>query len=213
MKRALSLVLLFPVVSACMASVDSRPATGPQPRAPSALATPTPGPAPAPGVGYPPAGIYNVTQRVSVDTCHPTRNLPQQVTVLLTHDADGAPHASVPLPNLIDPRPASQRTEFDLRGHQASGMAHPKVCPGAQQTYREELLDVTPTGFRVSYEYEVADGWDCPNARPGPMCRTDVVYEYTLASAACDARCDGTVPGVPDREVAAVPTRLTCTCR
>lgn len=107
----------------------------------------------------------------------------------------------------------SCRVELDLRGYQASGMSHPKHCPGQQSTYRESLETLSDTSFRVHVEFEVADGWDCPNPRPAPLCKTSVVYEYRLAAAACDARCDGFVPGVSDQDVPDGPVPLTCACR
>jgi hypothetical protein len=71
---------------------------------------------------------------------------------------------------------------------------------------------VSDTSFRVHVEFEVADGWDCPNPRPAPLCKTSVTYEYRLASAACDARCDGVVPNARDEDVPDGPVAISCAC-
>jgi hypothetical protein len=211
MYRVIALVLLL--APACMVSESSGPARGNPPvRIPP---PPPPGDAPpsAPTSSGPlPAGIYDVFEHVLVDTCHPTRNLPPRVSLLKRHH-DGAPRASIPVPSFGKPGQTTKRLDVDLRGYMGSGMSHPKVCPGAQHTYREDLRDVTATSFRMQIDYEVADGWDCPNPRPGPMCRTSVVYEYRLASAACPASCDGTVPGQRDEDVPPGPVPISCACR
>ncbi|MCL4749112.1 MAG: hypothetical protein KJ015_03085 [Myxococcales bacterium] len=58
----------------------------------------------------------------------------------------------------------------------------------------------------------MADGWDCPNPRPGPVCRTGVSYEYRLVQAACPAHCDAGVLGQPDEQVPPGPAQVTCKC-
>lgn len=209
MRRSFLLVLL-PILSACVAPRGSSATGAPRQPPPGPAGAPAP-PAQAPG-GPLPAGIYDVRELVLFDTCHPTRSLPPQVTVMKTH-RDGVARASVPVASFGEAGRATKRLDLDVRGYQASGMSHPKICPGAQHSYREQLRDVTPYGFSIQVDYEVADGWDCPNARPMPMCRTSVVYSYRLASAACDARCDGTVPGRRDDDVPDGPVALTCSCR
>lgn len=187
--------LALPLSSACTAS------SSPAPAAPPNQAT-----------GPLPAGTYDVTERVLFDNCRPSRTVPPRVTLLKRHDG-AVPRASVPIQRFGEFQKPKSRVELDLRGYQASGMSHPKHCPGQQNTYRESLETLSDTSFRVHVEFEVADGWDCPNPRPAPLCKTSVVYEYRLASAACDARCDGFVPGVSDQDVPDGPVALTCACR
>ena len=172
---------------------------------------PAPHGAPVPTTGTLPAGLYDVTEIVEFDTCHPTRGLPPRVTIVKRH-RDGRPSINLPLPGFGFENRSIKRVESSLYGYSGSGMSHPKVCPGPQQTFKEELFDVTPTSFRVSVDYEVADGWDCPNPRPQPLCRTRLVYEYRLATALCDAHCEGSVPGLRDHDVPPGPVPLACNC-
>lgn len=169
---------------------------------------------PQPGVnpnGPLPAGLYDVTERVVYDTCRPTRNVPPRVSVLKRHDS-GAPKASIPIQRFGDFAKEGNRHDVNLLGYQGSGMSHPKWCPGLQNTYKERFDTISDTSFRVEVEFEVADGWDCPNPRPAPLCQTKLVYEYRLASAACEARCDGFVPNMRDEDVPDGPVAISCAC-
>jgi hypothetical protein len=158
-----------------------------------------------------PAGVYDVRERVLVDTCRGTRSIPPRVTVLKRHVA-GVPHLNVPIQQFGDFDKPKKRVDFDARGFQSSAMSHPKNCPGLQNTVQQVVMNVTDQSFEVKTDFEVKDGWDCPNPRPEPMCVTSVVYEYRLVSAACEARCDGTVPGVQDSDVPDGPVALACAC-
>jgi hypothetical protein len=203
MRRSLLLLLSLPLAAACTIS-----------RAPNPSPTPGAVPPPAPGFaanGPLPAGVYDVSERVLFDTCRGSRSIPPRVTLLKRH-TNGAPHASVPLQAFGDFDKPKKRVDFDLRGFQSSAMSHPKVCPGLQNTIKRDLVNVTDTSFQVKVEFEVKDGWDCPNPRPQPVCVTSVVYEYRLASAACESRCDGTVPGVADEDVPDGPVAISCAC-
>lgn len=198
---ALAAILVLPVSSCVVA--ESRPAL-PAPAAQQPPAAPANGPLPA--------GLYDVTETVLYDTCRPKRNVPPRVSVLKRHE-NGVPKASIPIQRFGEFARRGNRHDVDLRGFQGSGMSHPKWCPGQQNTYTERFETVSDTSFRVHVEFEVADGWDCPNPRPGPLCKTSMVYEYRLASAACDARCDGFVPNVHDDHVPDGPVAITCSCR
>jgi hypothetical protein len=158
-----------------------------------------------------PAGVYEVSERVLFDTCRSPRSVPPRVTLLKRH-VGGAPRASVPVQSFGDFDKPKKRIDLDLRGFSSSSMSHPKHCPGLQNTIQQDLSNVTDTSFQVRVDFEVKDGWDCPNPRPTPVCATSVVYEYRLVSAACEARCDGTVPGVRDEDVPAGPVALSCAC-
>ncbi len=197
---ALTLALALPVAFACTVSEVSGPA-----RTPPATSQPVAANGPLP------AGVYDVQERVIYDTCRPSRTLPPQVTMLKRHEG-GLSRASVPIQRFGDFQKRPSRVDVDLRGYQASGMSHPKYCPGHQNTYRESFDRLSDTSFAVNVEFEVADGWDCPNPAPVPVCKTRVVYEYRLAQAACDARCDGTVPGMRDRDVPDGPVAVSCAC-
>lgn len=202
MRRLLALALVFPFASACTVSEQRPPPSyGPPPPAAGPVAT-----------GPLPAGTYEVRETVAFDTCHPSHALPQRVSVLKRTEY-GAPRLIVPVPAFGVNGKVTERTPVDPRGYKGSGMAHPKVCPGTQQQYRQELVSTTPTSFRIDIEYEVADAWDCPGARPGPICRTGLSYEYTLVQAACPAECDAGVPGQPDEQVPPGPVQLSCACR
>lgn len=198
MSRPFALLLAAALASACTVSED---------RPPPAHAPP-PGPAPT---GPLPAGIYEVRETVAVDTCGPSRGLPQHVTVLKRSEY-GAQHLIVPVPAFGVNGHATERISVHPRGFKGSGMAHPKLCPGMQQVWQHELGATTPTSFRIDIGYEVADGWDCPNPRPGPMCRTGVSYEYRLVQAACPAHCDASVPGQRDEHVPPGPVQVSCSC-
>ncbi len=200
MYRRSALVLALPLVWACAPAQTTGPEQAP-PRLPPSVA-PT---------GPLPAGHYDLMARVVHDSCGQSRTLPQRVTLLKHHD-DGAPRASIPIQRFGDFDEKARRIDIDLRGYQASGMTHPKRCPGLQNTYRAELENVTDTSFEMHVEFAVADGWDCPNPRPAPLCETRIVYQYRLAGAACAAHCDGTVPGVPNKDVPDGPVALSCAC-
>lgn len=204
MYRPIVFVLVLPLLAACTISESSGRSRG----APAAE------PPPAPSVvanGPLPAGLYDVTERVLFDTCRPTRSIPPRVTLLKRH-VDGVPRASIPVQHFGDFDKPKKRVDVDLRGYQSSSMSHPKYCPGLQNTVKETMENVTGTSFEVHVEFEIADGWDCPNPRPAPMCQTKVIYEYRLASAACEARCDGTVPGMRDEDVPDGPVAVSCAC-
>lgn len=172
---------------------------------------PLPPPHASPANGPLPAGLYDVSEQVLFDTCHPTRGLPPRVTVLKRH-SEGRVLLSVPVPSFGFESTLTTRVETSPRGFQGSGMSHPKKCPGAQRTFEQRMFDVTPTSFRIRIDYEVADGWACPSPRPQPICRTSSIYTYTLAAAACESRCDGTVPNLRERDVPPGPTALSCAC-
>jgi hypothetical protein len=208
--RRIAFLIVLPLLSACTISESSGGSRGAPPAAPPAYAPP-----PQPGVapnGPLPAGLYDVSERVLFDTCRPSRNIPPRVTLLKRH-VNGVARASIPVQRFGEfDKPNKRRMDTDIRGYQSSGMSHPKHCPGLQNTMKETMENVTDTGFDVRVEFEVADGWDCPNPRPQPVCQTSVVYQYRLASAACEARCDGTVPGMSDDDVPAGPVAVSCSC-
>lgn len=180
-------------------------------RAPRRTDAPPPANPPVDPAGPLPAGVYEVVERVAYDTCNPSRGLPRHVTVLKRHQQPW-PVISAPLPSFGFDDRFTKRVESSPYGYSGSGMSHPKVCPGAQRTYKERMFDVTEDSFRIQVDYEVADAWDCPNPRPQPLCRTQLLYEYRLVSAACPASCDGTVPGVRDKDVPPGPVPITCAC-
>jgi hypothetical protein len=158
-----------------------------------------------------PAGLYDVREYVVFDSCRSQRTVPPRVTLLKRHE-QGVPRASIPIQRFGAFVAEGTRQDLDLRGYQASGMSHSKHCPGLQNTYRETLENVTDTSFQVRVHFEVADGWDCPNPKPTPLCSTELVYEYRLASAACPAHCDGYVPNLRDQDVPDGPVQLACRC-
>lgn len=208
MRRSFLVLLSLPLLTACTISTrNSSP--GPAPGAPPNAGPPAP--ASVAANGPLPAGLYDVSERVLFDTCRGTRSIPPRVTLLKHHD-NGVPRASVPVQAFGDFDKPKKRVDFDLRGFQSSAMSHPKVCPGLQNTMRQEVVNVTDTSFQVKVDFEVKDGWDCPNPRPQPMCTTSVVYEYRLASAACESRCNGSVPGVADADVPDGPVAISCSC-
>lgn len=200
---AAGLVLAAALASAC--TVGER-----TPRPPAHGAAPPVAPGPQSG-GPLPGGIYSVHEIVAVDTCHPSHSLPPQVSVLKRRE-NGVGHLIVPVPSFGLNGRSIERISVHPQGFKGSGMAHPKVCPGMQQTYEQELVDVTPTSFRIEIEYDVADAWDCPNARSGPMCRTRLSYEYRLVQAACPAHCDARVAGQRDEQVPPEPVQQSCVC-
>jgi len=158
-----------------------------------------------------PAGIYNVRQRVVRDTCNLTGNLPAQVSVLKRHGPLGT-RVNVPIQRFGTWTKYANRREMSERGFSGGGGSHPQICPGQQQTFEERVSVFADNAFHVAVEYEVRDGWDCPNPRPHALCQASIEYDYTLAFAACDSRCEGFVPNMRDEDVPDGPVAITCAC-
>ena len=159
-----------------------------------------------------PAGVYEVTDQVLVNTCGFVRTLPPTVAALKRFDPyTGAAELNVPYQR-YGTVARTPRNSFNMQGHKGGGVSKSRGCPGVEVRHRVTLENVTPTSFQLRLHFNSTPLRRCPLPTAGGPCEMAAIYTYRLVQPACSASCQGFVSGMRDKDVPLQGVPISCDC-